>query len=508
MNHADWSERLNELGMRLEPHVGGWVHWETILGITWLQLALSGAVLGIVAVAWHLVCPWLKRRVGRPPEEAAGEAALDPGAARRQVAKWRVWREVLEAALPPLTLWVWIWGGTAAGSILFLHWDSEESPSLVLGALAWVREVGTFGTVLWLLIRMVDVVGRQLKRWSARTGRRWDDVIGTLVTQGLRLVLPLVGVILVLPTLSIPEAAQELFQRGSSLLLIGAIGYVVYRLVRAAETAVLAQYRIDVKDNLAARKIFTQVQVLRKLAVVVIVVLTAGSMLMVFEPVRQLGASILASAGVLGIVVGFAAQRSIATVVAGFQIAMTQPIRVDDVVIVENEWGRIEEITLTYVVVRIWDLRRLVVPIGYFIERPFQNWTRVSADILGSVFLHVDYTMPVDELRPEVGRIVKSCEDWDGKFWNLQVTEATERTVQLRVLATSEDASRAWNLRCEIREKLLALIQRKYPGALPKVRAELPLPTGPGIAGGAGGATGMTVSAGPGGGEGKGFQTT
>lgn len=492
MDHTDWSERLNWLGTRLEPHVGGWVHGEVVLGITWLQLALSGLVLGIVALVWHLAGPWLKKRLVRPPEVPAEGAA---GAAKGRVATWQVWREVLEAALPPLTVWVWIWGGTAAGSILFLHWDSEDRPSVVLGALGWIREVGTFGTVLWLLIRMVTVVERQLKRWSARTGRRWDDVVGTLLTQGLRLVLPLVGVILVLPTLSIPESAQELFQRGSSLMLIGAIGYVVYRLVRAAETAVLSQYRIDVKDNLAARKIFTQVQVLRKLAVVVVIVLTAGSMLMVFDPVRQLGASILASAGVLGIVVGFAAQRSIATVVAGFQIAMTQPIRVDDVVIVENEWGRIEEITLTYVVVRIWDLRRLIVPIGYFIERPFQNWTRVSADILGSVFLHVDYTVPVDELRRELEGIVKSCEDWDGKFWNLQVTDATERTVQLRVLATSEDASRAWNLRCEIREKLLALIQRKYPDALPKLRAEVPLASAPsGLPGGGGGAAGLVSS--------------
>jgi small-conductance mechanosensitive channel len=204
------------------------------------------------------------------------------------------------------------------------------------------------------------------------------------------------------------------------------------------------------------------------------VLFTAASMLMVFDSVRQLGTSILASAGVLGIIVGFAAQRSIATVLAGFQIALTQPIRLDDVVIVEGEWGHIEEITLTYVVVLIWDQRRLIVPISQFIERPFQNWTRTSADILGSVFIYTDYTVPVEALRPEIEQMVKVSKDWDGRFWNLQVTDATERTLQLRVLATAADASKAWNLRCELREKLVALLQEKYPQCLPRVRAELP----------------------------------
>jgi hypothetical protein len=163
-------------------------------------------------------------------------------------------------------------------------------------------------------------------------------------------------------------------------------------------------------------------------------------MLMVFESVRQFGASILASAGIAGIIIGFAAQRSIATLLAGFQIALTQPIRVDDVVIVENEWGRIEEITLTYVVVRIWDLRRLIVPITHFIEQPFQNWTRVSADILGTVFLYVDYTVPVDALRAELTRILRRRALWDGKVNVLQVTDAKEHTLEVRALASAADA--------------------------------------------------------------------
>jgi small-conductance mechanosensitive channel len=202
-------------------------------------------------------------------------------------------------------------------------------------------------------------------------------------------------------------------------------------------------------------------------------ILAFGTMLMTFEKVRQLGTTILASAGVLGIVVGMAAQRTIATFIAGIQIAITQPIRVDDVVIVENEWGRIEEITLTYVVVRIWDLRRLIVPITYFIEKPFQNWTRISADILGTVFIYTDYTVPVDAIREQLQKILNESEHWDKKVCVLQVTSATDRTMELRALMSAADASMAWTLRCEVREKLLEFIKAEYPQALPRLRTEL-----------------------------------
>ena len=212
---------------------------------------------------------------------------------------------------------------------------------------------------------------------------------------------------------------------------------------------------------------------LKKVAVTIIGIVTLASMLMVFDSVRQFGASILASAGIAGIVIGFAAQRSIATLLAGFQIALTQPIRLDDVVIVENEWGRIEDITLTYVVVRVWDLRRLVVPITYFIEQPFQNWTRSSADILGTVFFYVDYGVPLDALRAELTRLLKASRYWDGKVNVLQVTDAKEHTLEIRALASAADASLAWDLRCEIREKLVAFIQHKYPESLPRFRASL-----------------------------------
>jgi small-conductance mechanosensitive channel len=207
--------------------------------------------------------------------------------------------------------------------------------------------------------------------------------------------------------------------------------------------------------------------------VIVIAIIALAIILMSFEQIRQLGTAILASAGVLGIVIGFAAQRTISTLLAGLQIAITQPFRIDDVVIVEGEWGRIEEIALTYVVVRIWDLRRLVLPISYFLEKPFENWTRESADILGTVYMYADYTIPVQEVKKELLRILKESDFWDGKVWNLQVTDMTEHTVQLRALMSAQDASAAWNLRCEVREKLLNFVQSRHPNALPKIRTEL-----------------------------------
>ncbi|HAE37799.1 MAG TPA: hypothetical protein DCG57_04070, partial [Candidatus Riflebacteria bacterium] len=199
-----------------------------------------------------------------------------------------------------------------------------------------------------------------------------------------------------------------------------------------------------------------------------------GSMLMVFETVRQLGTSILASAGVVGIIVGLSAQKTIAMLLAGLQIALTQPIRIEDVVIVENEWGWIEEITLTYVVVRIWDLRRLVVPINYFIEKPFQNWTRNSADILGAVSIFVDYTVPVDEVRAAVREIVAASPLWDKKVCGVQITNTTDRAMEMRVLVSAQSSGQAWDLRCEVREKLVAFIQMKYPDCLPKIRTDSP----------------------------------
>jgi len=272
---------------------------------------------------------------------------------------------------------------------------------------------------------------------------------------------------------ALPETELAAVKQIISLFFIGLLSWLVIKSTYVLDDYVLSRFRVDEKDNLRARKIHTQLKVLKRIVIIVVCILALGTMLMTFEKVRQLGTTILASAGIIGIVVGMAAQRTIGTFIAGLQIAFTQPIRIDDVVIVENEWGRIEEITLTYVVVKIWDLRRLVVPITYFIEKPFQNWTRVTSDLLGTVYIYVDYTVPIEAVREELHRILKSSELWDGKVCVLQVTNTSDRTIELRALMSTQDASKGWSLRCEVREKLIEFIQKNYPQSLPKVRAEL-----------------------------------
>jgi small-conductance mechanosensitive channel len=262
------------------------------------------------------------------------------------------------------------------------------------------------------------------------------------------------------------------------LLLIGTVTWLAARLSAAIADAVAVRYPVGVVDNLSARRIHTQTRVLTRTLVSVIVLVGISLALLTFPGVRNIGASLLASAGIAGLVLGVAAKPILGNLLAGLQIAVSQPIRIDDVVIVEGEWGRIEEIGRTYVVVAIWDQRRLVVPLQHFIEKPFQNWTRVSSDILGTVFLWVDYGMPVDPLRSELRRICEAAPEWDKRVCLIQVTDASERSMQLRVLVSSADASRNWDLRCLVREKLIDFIRREYPAFLPQVRADLHGPQG------------------------------
>jgi small-conductance mechanosensitive channel len=325
----------------------------------------------------------------------------------------------------------------------------------------------------WLLHRIARTVDALLRVIASRTEAKWDDVLMPFAGRALRLVLPMIALILGAPALRVAPEIKQLIQNFVSMLLVATIAVVLVQFVKAMEQLVLQHYRIDVADNRKARSVYTQVTVLRKIATSVIVLFAIAAMLMVFQPVRQLGTAMLASAGLAGIVIGFAAQKSLGTLLAGLQIALTQPLRIDDVVIVEGEWGRIEEITLTYVVVKIWDLRRLVIPINYFVEKPFQNWTRTSAEILGTVFLHVDYTVPVDAVRQELTRILDASDLWDRKVNVLQVTDVKNTTLELRALASAADAGKAWDLRCEVREKLVTFLQKNYPDSLPRVRAVL-----------------------------------
>lgn len=258
----------------------------------------------------------------------------------------------------------------------------------------------------------------------------------------------------------------------TALALIGTLTWLAVRCVDAMAEATAMLYPVDAADNLHARRIQTQFRVLAQTLRFLIVLIGASAALMTFPGVRQIGTGLLASAGVAGLVVGFAAKPVLGNLLAGLQIAIAQPIRLDDVVIIEGEWGRIEEITGAYVVVHIWDQRRLVVPLQWFIEHPFQNWTRTSSEIIGSVFLWLDYRMPLAPLRTEVERVCKNTQEWDHRVCVTQVTEANERSMQVRVLVSTADSSLCWDLRCRVREELISFIQREYPQYLPRLRIE------------------------------------
>ncbi|WP_373356137.1 mechanosensitive ion channel family protein [Pseudoroseicyclus sp. CXY001] len=341
-------------------------------------------------------------------------------------------------AVVPNTLWPWL--------------------IVALGLVAgWALHLALWAGLRRALSHRNGLAARLLPK--LRRPARLGFVIGvaTLFAQGARL----------------DEDFQYWLAKIAVAVVITLIGWMVLIAIDVVVERANARLALDAEDNLAARKQATQMRVLQQAGKIVVVLVTLASVLATFETVRQYGVSLFASAGAAGLVLGFAARPVLANLIAGIQIAMTQPIRIDDVVIVEGEWGWIEEIASTYVVVRIWDLRRLIVPLSKFIEEPFQNWTRKNADIIGSVFWYLDWTAPVAAMREKLKELAEASPHWDGKVVNLQVTETDKDVITIRALVSARNSPIAWDLRCEIREKMTSWLQAEYPSALPKARGEL-----------------------------------
>lgn len=275
------------------------------------------------------------------------------------------------------------------------------------------------------------------------------------------------------------EYYVDFFQQIRTILLIFSITWFIVVAIHITKNQLLRRFDISTEDNLRARKYLTQFNIIERIAIFIVVLISVGITLLTFEGIQEIGISILTSAGIAGIILGLSAQKVFGTIFAGIQIAIAQPIRIDDVVIVEGEFGRVEEIKLTYVVVNLWDKRRLVLPTTYFIEKPFQNWTRTSSEILGTVFIYVDYSFPVEVLRQELTRLLNSTDLWDQKVNVIQVTKLAEHSMEIRALVSARDSGTAWDLRVFIREKLVEFIKEKYPESLPTARVALkesPLP--------------------------------
>jgi small-conductance mechanosensitive channel len=265
----------------------------------------------------------------------------------------------------------------------------------------------------------------------------------------------------------------ERWQRLASIVLIAAVTWLAVRAMRAGEQIIVARLRTDVADNRRVRRARTQVTLLRRIIDATFVLVGLSAILMSFPSLRTFGASLLASAGLAGIVAGLAAQTTLGNVFAGLQLAFTDAVRIDDVVVAEGEWGWIEEVTLTYVVLHVWDERRIVLPTSYFTTTPFQNWTRSQSRVLGAVTLYLDYATPLHELREHARTVVEASPLWDQKDWVLQVIDTTEKAIVVRVLASAHDAPTSWDLRCDIREALVGWLQENHPQALPVDRMQI-----------------------------------
>jgi len=260
----------------------------------------------------------------------------------------------------------------------------------------------------------------------------------------------------------------------NGILLIGALTWFVMGAIAGLADGIIAKHPVDVGDNIQARRIQTQARVLARSAMIVVLIAGTAMALMTFPGARQVGASLLASAGVLGIIAGLAARPVFSNLISGLQLALAQPLRLDDVLIVKGEWGRVEEITGSYVVLRIWDDRRLIIPLQWFIENPFENWTRSSSQLTGLVVLHLDYATPMEPLRAHARRVVEAAPEWDKRVFAVQVQDATERSMQVRILVSAADAGKLWDLRCRVREDMLGFLAQHYPQCLPTLRTLSP----------------------------------
>jgi small-conductance mechanosensitive channel len=428
----------------------------TVAGsVTLTDLATVACFLLLALVSNALGALYLRRRAGQQGQQA------------------NLQRRVIAALRRPLYLLIWIYGVYVAATPVLLKLKPNQGLAGIRSFMDIAFDLGALTALFHFLFRATHVLEARMVAWASATPSKVDDLLPPLVGSSLRLIVIVVGIILGIPLLRLPAAYADVLGKLTSILLIASVTTLSFRLVNIGARVVLTRFDITEADNLRARKVYTQLQVMSRVLYVMIGFIAVAAVLMLFQEVRHVGASLLASAGIVGIIAGFAAQKTLANLFAGFQIALAQPVRQDDVVVVEGQWGRVEEITLSYVVVHIWDDRRLVLPLTYFIEKPFENWTRTSSALMGSVIVWVDYTFPVEEGRKALKDIVEASALWDRRFWNLQVSDASESTLQLRVLATSSDSSRSWDLRCEIREKFVAYIQAHHPSALPRIRASV-----------------------------------
>jgi small-conductance mechanosensitive channel len=454
-----FSNYIDVLSLQFSSVLGSWSREPIFFAITpaKILLLLLTLVIGF-ALAWLARVIILKYH------------SLD----RNKPITERYWRNGILFALRRALSGFFIFTGAFFASVPILpHIGLALGGFPTFAIAAKLAELGYFATALSFCFRIVRLVRNWLNGFAKGPSHRWYFAAFPVLGKALYYNLVLFSFSTGIYILELPDPLQRAGLKIVAVAGIIANAVLLIQTILAVESMVVSRAETLKYDVYRRRRLETRAQMLRRLLIFVIVVVGIGATLMAFQPVRRVGTGLLASAGIAGVIAGLAAQKSLSTIIAGLQIAITQPMRIEDVVIVEGEWGIIEEITLTYVVVRVWDRRRLIVPITYFLEKPFQNWTRSSSDLMGAVFLYVDFLVPVEKVRLETKRIVEASKLWDQRVFAFQVTDFKPDSVEIRILASAETSPELFDLRCEIREKILSFLQEQYPGAFPRVRTAL-----------------------------------
>jgi small-conductance mechanosensitive channel len=459
-----FSNYIDFLALRLSSHLGAWSREPLLFAITPSKALL---VLAIFAIGLALAA--LSRILIRKRISTAGGTP-------------QFWRDgILFAFSKALSGFFILTGAFFAAVPILPHIGLMVRGEPPLEIFVKIAQVGYFAIVFGFCLRLALLVERWLIGIHNRQAAQWYSSALPVLGQVLIYNVVLCAWSVTIYILDFPAPIGTVAFKIVSIASIIANTILFTRSVLAMESIVFSRSETLHYDEYQKRRIQTRVRILRRLVVFIALILALAAILLNFEAVRQVGAGLLASAGVIGVIAGFAAQKSLSMMIAGLQIAFTQPIRIDDLVVVDGELGTIEEITLTYVVVRLWDQRRLIVPITYFLEKSFQNWTRSSSDLIGVVFFYGDFQIPIDELRAETERIVNASNLWDKRVFAVQVTDFRSDCVEVRVLASAASAKDLFNLRCEIREQILRYLQRRCPDAFPKVRGSflrMPVPGG------------------------------
>jgi small-conductance mechanosensitive channel len=382
---------------------------------------------------------------------------------------------VIRALLTRFDLWIW-----GCGLYTLFAWHFNRLVSSVLGKdwapparQAEILQIITLLALSSLAGRLIYVTNRRLRALAAGDSSHWESVVAVLGADALQVGIPLVAMIFTLGRIGLPPSITANSRDIINTLVILGTGYLACRQVNLAADKIIQSHRVRGGVDVRSRALYTEVSALRKAILFVLAFLTVATAMIFCEPLRHLGTSLLASAGLITVLAGVVVQRSLGSLFAGFQLALTQPILLDDLVVVEGEVGKVEEITLAYVVIHLWDQRRLVVPITHFLEKPFENWTRRSPELLGTVFLYFDYHLPVNELREEFLRYVEAHPAWDGRTKSMVIADAKETSIQIRALVSASDPEKLWTLRCDVREAMISYIQEKHPAHLVKTRVTM-----------------------------------